>query len=135
MNSNDFDRGRRRLQWALATSAALPTLTGVREVLLGSHGAPGGPGDVSATIDGELRYANVFKMAVGPVIWSQLNKAESSPWVTAALGTIFLGGAARLLSWQQRGKPHPISVVAIGIEIGLVPVLIVWQRRVAVRLR
>jgi hypothetical protein len=67
---------------------------------------------------------------VGPVIWSQLTRVERSPAVTFALSTIFLGGLARLRSWQQRGRPHPVTVSAIVLETLGPPVLIAWQRSV-----
>jgi hypothetical protein len=108
-------------------------ISGAREVLWGAEGAPGDSPAVSATVDGELRYANVFKIAVGPVILSQLSQIERSPIVNVALGTVFVGGLARLLSWRQRGRPHPNSVVAIGLETAVVPALIAWQRRLSSR--
>jgi Domain of unknown function (DUF4345) len=128
------DRSRKGLQWTLGLLAAVPMMSGVREVQWGAAGAPGGSPDVSATVDGELRYANVFKIAVGPVILSQLSQIERSPVVNVALSTVFVGGLARLLSWRQRGRPHPNSVVAIGLETAVVPLLIAWQRRLSLRL-
>lgn len=133
MTSDDSDKSPRRLQWALAACAAAPTISGALQILRGAQGAPGSPHDVSATIDGELRYANVFKAAIGPVIWSQLGRADTSPIVTAALGTVFLGGVARLLSWHQRGKPDSTATVAIGLEVGVVPLLVAWRYRIAAR--
>lgn len=133
MTKTTNDRSRTGLQWTLGLLAAAPMISGVREVLWEAAGAPGGSPDVSATVDGELRYANVFKIAVGPVILSQLSQVERSPIVNMALGTVFVGGLARLLSWRQRGRPHPNSVVAIGLETAVVPMLIAWQRRLSLR--
>ena len=82
-------------------------------------------------VDSSLRYANVFKLAVGPVIWSQLRRVESSAAVSSAGATIVFGGLARLGSWQQRGRPHPITVGAIALETIGVPILLAWQRRVS----
>jgi hypothetical protein len=84
---------------------------------------------VTPTVDSALRYANVFKFAVGPVIWSQLRHIEQSRAVTFALSTIFLGGLARLRSWQQRGRPHPITVGAVVLETIGAPILLAFQRR------
>ncbi|KHO20480.1 hypothetical protein QQ44_25475 [Mycolicibacterium setense] len=94
---------------------------------------PGGSADVAATVDSSLRYANVFKFAVGPVIWSQLRNVEQSSAVTFAAATIALGGVARLRSWQQRGRPHPIAVGAIALETIGVPILLAWQRRLSAK--
>lgn len=92
---------------------------------------PGSSPDVTATVDSSLRYANVFKFAVGPIIWSQLGRVERSPVLTFALSTIFFGGLARLRSWQQRGRPHPVSVIAILLETVGISGLIVWQKRIS----
>lgn len=88
---------------------------------------------MTATVDSALRYANVFKFAVGPVIWSQLGRVERSPSVTYALSSISVGGFARLRSWQQRGRPHPVIVGAVVLELAAPPLLIAWQRRIRSR--
>ena len=94
---------------------------------------PGGSPDVTPTVDSSLRYANVFKLAVGPVIWSQLGRVERSPAVSFAVTTIAIGGLARLWSWQQRGRPHPITVGAIALETIGGPILLAWQRRLSAK--
>ena len=131
MTTTGYSRNRTALQWTLGALAAVPMISGVSEVLRGARGAPGSSPEVSATIDGELRYANVFKIAVGPVLLSQLGQIERSSVVNVALGTVFAGGLARLLSWRQRGRPHPNAVVAVGLEVVAVPLLAMWQRKVA----
>ena len=67
---------RRRLQWTLGVLAAIPVASAAGEILRGPQGVPGGSPDVIPTVDSSLRYANVFKFAVGPVIWSQLGRVE-----------------------------------------------------------
>jgi hypothetical protein len=131
-------RSRRGLQWTLAVLAVAPMASSVGEIVRGAQGVPGGSPDVVPTVDSSLRYANAFKFVAGPVIWSQLGRVEQSPAVTFALSTIFIGGLARVRSWQQRGRPHPISVVATALETIGVPILLGWQKRVSssdIRLR
>lgn len=123
-------RSRRRLQRTLAVLAAVPLASASREIVLGAQGVPGGSPNVTPTVDSALRYANVFKFAVGPVIWSQLGQVERSPALTYALSSIFMGGVARLGSWQKRGRPHPLTVGAVVLEIATPPLLMVWQRRI-----
>ena len=84
-------RSRRRLQGSLAVLAAVPLASASREIVLGAHGVPGGSPEVTPTVDSALRYANVFKFAVGPVIWSQLGRVERSPVLTYALSGLFVG--------------------------------------------
>lgn len=117
-------RSRRRLQWTLATMAAIPVASAIGEIVRGPQGVPGGSPAVTPTVDSSLRYANAFKLAVGPVIWSQLRRVDTSPALTSALGTIFAGGLARMRSWQQAGRPHPVSVTAVALEIVAPPALI-----------
>jgi hypothetical protein len=122
---------RRGLQRTLAVLAAIPMASAIGEIVRGPQGVPGGSPDVLPTVDSSLRYANVFKLAVGPVMWSQLRRVEQSSAVTLALSTIFVGGLARVRSWQQRGRPHPITVSAIALETVAVAGLLLWQRRLS----
>jgi hypothetical protein len=122
---------RRRLQWTLGVLAVIPVGSAVGEIVRGAQGVPGGSPEVVPTVDSSLRYANVFKFAVGPVIWSQLGRVEQSPAMSFAAATIAIGGLARLMSWQQRGRPHPITLAAIALETLGVPILLVWQRRLS----
>jgi len=122
---------RRRLQWTLGVLAAIPVASAVGEIVRGPQGVPGGSPDVTPTVDSSLRYANVFKFAVGPVIWSQLGRVERSPALSFAISTIAVGGLARLRSWQQRDRPHPATVAAIALEALGGPLLLIWQRRVS----
>jgi hypothetical protein len=119
------------LQRTLAVLAVIPAASAVGEIARGTQGVPGGSPEVTATVDSSLRYANVFKFAVGPVIWSQLARVERSSALTFALSTIFVGGLARVMSWQQRGRPHPTAVIAIALETLGVPIMLAWQRRIS----
>lgn len=122
---------RRRLQWTLGVLAAIPVASATAEIVQGPQGVPGGSPDVTPTVDSSLRYANVFKFAVGPVIWSQLGRVERSSAVSSAIVTITVGGLARLRSWQQRGRPHPVTVAAIALEALGGPLLLIWQRSIS----
>lgn len=119
------DGSRRRLQWTLGAAAAIPVASATAEIVRGPQGVPGYSPDVTPTVDSALRYASVFKFAVGPVIWSQLGRVEKSPAVSFAIVTIAIGGLARLRSWQQRGRPHPAIVAAIALETLGGPLLLI----------
>lgn len=120
---------RRRLQRTLGVLAAIPLASASREIALGPAGVPGGSPAVSPTVDSALRYANVYKAAVAPVIWSQLGRVERSPALTLALSSLFVGGLARLRSWQQSGRPHPAIVGAVVLELAAPPLLAAWRQR------
>ena len=131
--SQQSSGSRRSLQWTLGVLAAIPAASAAGEIIRGPQGVPGGSPDVIATVDSSLRYANVFKFAVGPVIWFQLGRVERSPALTFAIATIAFGGLARLRSWQQRGRPHPITVGAIALETIGGPILLAWQQRLSTK--
>jgi hypothetical protein len=125
------DSTRRGLQRTLTVLTVIPMASAISEIIRGPQGVPGGSPDVAPTVDSALRYANVFKLAAGPLMLSQLGRVEQSPVVTYTLSTIFIGGLARLRSWQQRGRPHPIMVSAIALETVGVAGLLAWQKSLA----
>lgn len=128
-----ISRSRRTLQWTLGGLAVIPMASAVGEIIHGAQGVPGGSPEVTPTVDSSLRYAYVFKFAAGPVIWSQLRRVDCSPALSMAVTTIAVGGLARLRSWQQRGRPHPITVGAIALEIIGGPALLAWQRSLSAK--
>ena len=47
------------------------------------------------------------------------------------LGTGFAGKPARIISLRKKGRPHPTMPAALGIGLGPVPALMVYQAAVA----
>jgi hypothetical protein len=128
------DGGRRALQVVLAALATIPVVTGSADVLAGPDVLPGGSSDATPSLDSSFRFSSTFWLAVGPVIWSQLPRvASDSRVLPLTVGTVFVGGLARLRSWQQRGRPHPVFVGAIALELIGMPVVFAWQRKVVAR--
>jgi Domain of unknown function (DUF4345) len=125
------DGGRRALQVVLAALATIPFATGSVDILAGPDVIPGGSSDTTPSLDSAFRFSSTFWLAVGPIIWSQLPRVESdSPVLPLTVGTVFASGLARLRSWQQRGRPHPLFVGAIALELIGMPIILAWQRKV-----
>lgn len=124
---------RTALQWTLGALSAIPMASAVGEILRGPRAVPGGSPDVAPTVDSALRYASVFKFAAGLTILRELGRIERSQATTFALSTVAVGGLVRMISWKQRGRPHPMIVGAIGLETIGVPILLTWQRRLSAK--
>ncbi len=125
------DGGRRALQVTLGTLAVIPCASGLAGMVVGPKALTADASRVEASLDSEYRFTNAFWFAMAPLIWAHLPRIEQeSPVLRAALGTVFVGGLARVVSWQRSGRPHPAFVAAIGLELVVVPGLAAWQHRV-----
>lgn len=124
---------RAALQWTLGILSAIPMASALGEILRGPRAVPGGSPDVAPTVDSALRYASVFKFAAGVTILRELGRIERSSAASFALSTVAVGGLARIVSWKQRGRPHPVIVGAVALETIGVPILLTWQRRLSAK--
>ena len=129
-SSVSSDGHRRALQVVLASLATIPVATGATDIIVGPEILPGGPNETTASMDSGFRFASTFWFAVGPLIWSQLPHVAILP---LTIGTVFVGGIARLRSWEQRGRPHPVFIGAIALELIGMPLVLAWQRTVAAK--
>jgi hypothetical protein len=125
------DGGRRELQATLATLALIPFSYGLAGMLEGPRNIPGNQIEVDASFESEYRFVHAFWFAAAPVIWSSLPRIEEDPAaLSAVMGTVVLGGLARILAWREDGRPRPIFVAGIGLELIGIPGLWAWKRRV-----
>ena len=68
----------------------------------------------------------------GLAVWWSVTRIDRATMVLrVTLGAAFLGGLARLLAVAVSGWPHPVFLGALGVELVLVPVLVLWQAKVA----
>jgi len=122
---------RRQLQWTLGVLALIPAASGLTGMIVGPSTIPQDGSTVEASLDSEYRFANAFWFAAAPIIWSTLPKVEQRGGVLrATLGTVILGGVARVLSWRTKGRPNDAFVAATVLELVGMPVVLAWQRRV-----
>lgn len=122
---------RRGLQVVLAVLATVAVASGLYGMLAGPTALPGA-GPVDATVDSEYRFVNAFWFAAGVVVWWAVPRVHRATTVLrATLGTVILGGLARLLAVAVSGWPHPVFLGALGVELVVVPAVLLWQARVA----
>jgi hypothetical protein len=122
---------RRGLQVVLAVLGMVAVASGLYGMLAGPAALPGA-GPVDATVDSEYRFTNAFWFTAGLAVWWSVTRIDRATMVLrVTLGAAFLGGLARLLAVAVSGWPHPVFLGALGVELVLVPVLVLWQAKVA----
>ncbi|HEX4245436.1 MAG TPA: DUF4345 domain-containing protein [Acidimicrobiales bacterium] len=128
--------GRRAFQVTLGLLAGIPFATGLMGMLVGPRTLPGDSSEVMSTLDSEYRFVNAFWFSTAPILWSTLPRVEKeSTKLRLIMGIVFAGGLARLISWRRTGRPHPVFLGAIAIELVGMPVMAVWQSRLAAPVR
>ncbi|HEY8589818.1 MAG TPA: DUF4345 domain-containing protein [Naasia sp.] len=124
---------RRALLSTLALLGAVPVATGLLAIVGGPEKAPGGAA-MTPSLDSEYRFVNVFWAAAGGVLWWSLRRPEERATATRlVLGLAALGGLPRLLSIGRTGLPHPVFRGTIVLELGIVPLVLLWHSRVTGR--
>jgi hypothetical protein len=136
MDTQGGDGGRRWLQFVAGILALIPFLSGLAGMIRGPSTLPGDHSRLETTADSEYRFTNAFWFATAPVLWSALPDIENrGERLRAVSAVVFLGGLARLLSWRRTGRPHPVFVAAIALELIGMPALVAWQAMVESRSR
>lgn len=123
---------RRLLQAAIALACIVPLSGGLWGIIEGA-GMLGQGGDV--TLDSHVRYLSGLLLGIGLAFLSVIPNVESHGGRSSLLSAIVVtGGLSRLYGVWNDGWPAPAMQAALAMELGVVPILYLWQRRVA-RLR
>ena len=121
---------RTALLGTLGVLGAIPVATGVLGIVGGPERAPGGAA-TTPSVDSEYRFVNVFWVAAGILLWWTLRRpAERATITRGILGLAAFGGLPRLLSVARTGLPHPVFRATIVLELGILPLVLLWHRRV-----
>ena len=130
---------KRLLQLVVAIACLLPLVVGGQGIVHGP--APFGHlAAVPIDLDSHFRYISGIFFATGLGFLSCIPSIErKGPRFRLLGGLIVVGGLARLVSLLAVGMPSHGHVLGLGMEIGVVPCLMLWQlsfaRRWAQRFR
>ncbi len=126
---------KRTLQRVVAVAALLPVLAGLYGVLAGIDGIGSNPlTNISA--DSHFRYLSGLLTGIGILFWTCVPGIEHKAGLFRFLTlVVVLGGLARLLGLYLTGVPSLTMLGALAFELGVTPLLCLWQTRVARRFR
>ncbi|HEX8525565.1 DUF4345 domain-containing protein [Allosphingosinicella sp.] len=121
---------RRLLQAALALACLVPLIAGALGIVRGP--AFLGGEQPSAGLDSHFRYLSGLLLGIGIAFAALIPRIERRGPAFRMLGLIVvLGGLARLGSLVVTGMPGPGHLFGLAMELGVLPLLMLWQARVA----
>lgn len=125
---------RRLLQAAVAVACLVPLSTGGESVIRGAAFLRGVPRPVPPDLDSHFRYLSGIFLALGIAFATTVPAIERrGPRFRLLAAMVVAGGLARGLSWLAIGAPGPGHRFGLVMELGVVPLLVLWQYRVARR--
>lgn len=122
---------RRALQASIAILALLPVSAGLAGVVFGPSFL-GVVDDRPADLDSHLRFLSGVFLAFGIAWWTCIPAIERKTARFRLLGLCTIaGGFARVYSLLLAGTPSTGHLIGLGMELLIVPLLLLWQARVA----
>lgn len=122
---------RRALQTIVAIACLVPLTIGGISIARG----PGWLGHapvIPTDLDSQFRYVSGIFFALGLAFATCVPGIERKGERFRLLGLLVVaGGLARLLSWATIGAPSPGHQLGLVMELGVVPLLMLWQARIA----
>ncbi|MCU6455992.1 DUF4345 domain-containing protein [Sphingomonas sp. A2-49] len=129
-------RGERRLLQAVVALACLVPLGIGGQGVLHGPGFLGRPPVIPTDLDSHFRYLSGIFLAVGVAFASCIGRIEARGERFRLLGTLVMaGGCARLVSLANVGAPSAGHLAGLAMELGGMPLLMLWQARLARRWR
>jgi hypothetical protein len=124
---------RRLLQAAVALACLSPFWFGLKGMIEGPAMLFGvEPGASAADLVSHYRYLSGLFFGLGLVLASCVPRIEArTRRLRWAAGAVVLGGLARLGGLATGDAPSLAHHVALAAELGLTPLLVLWQARVA----
>lgn len=123
---------RRLLQIAVAIACLVPLGAGGAGVVHGPDFLRGVGADVPVDLDSHFRYLSGIFLGVGLAFAGCVPGIENKGARFRLLGGfVIAGGLARLASLVTVGPPGAGHLFGLAMELGVVPLLMLWQARVA----
>jgi len=86
----------------------------------------------AATIDSHFRYLSGLLLGVGLLFWSTIpDIVRRGPTVRLLTFIVVAGGLARALGLARHDPASPSSLFALGMELGVTPLICLWQALIA----
>jgi hypothetical protein len=125
---------RRLLQAVVTIACFVPFSVAIPSVLRGAAVLKGVGSVVPPDLDSHFRYLSGIFLALGIGFASCVPGIERKGSRVRLLGAMVVtGGLARALSWAEVGAPSIGHQLGLLMELGVVPLLMVWQHRVAMQ--
>ena len=127
---------RRFLQLAVALACVVPLAAGAVGMMHGPEMLRGVGDGSPADLDSHFRYLSglLFAVGIGFASCVPAIEARTSRFRLLAL-LVLIGGLGRLHSLISVGAPGSGHLFGLAMELGAVPLLVLWQARVARRAR
>lgn len=124
---------KRLLQATVALLGLIPVSVGAAGVLIGPDAVS--PSQAWPTdLDSHFRYLSGIFLALGLTFYATIPAIERrTALFRLAAALVVTGGLARLLSLLTQGPPSTPHLAGLGMELVVVPLLVLWQDRVARR--
>lgn len=127
---------KRLLQLVIAITCLVPLGAGAAGVVLGPGWLERGTETLSADLNSHFRYLSGLLFALGIAAAACVPQIENKGRRFMLIGgMVATGGLARLLSIVVAGVPSDPHLAGLGIELVLVPLLVLWQMRIDRRYR
>jgi hypothetical protein len=123
---------KRLLQLVVALGCVVPLAAGAVGVMHGPEMLHGVGKDIPADLDSHFRYLSGLLFGIGLAFASCIPGIEDKTARLRLLSLlVFVGGLSRLHSLISVGLPGTGHVFGLAMELGVVPLLVLWQARVA----
>ena len=125
---------RRLLQAAVGAACLVPLGAGGAGVVESAAMLSGVEAPLPVDLDSHFRYLSGLLLGIGLAFAWCIPRIEArAPLFRGLTFIVVAGGLARLLSLAIFGMPGPGHLFGLAMELGVVPLLALWQARIARR--